>query len=180
MNEVISCIRQRRSVRSFSGQPIEEALLDEILQAAVSAPSGKNRQTWRFTLIQNAVMIRNLEKTASGVIAARGEKLWGFYGPDAIILTSNDRNNSNGLADCACALQNMFLAASSLGIGSCWINGLKNIGDDPAIRALLSQWDIPENHIVWGVAALGYPASTGESTFFPHTARNVNVIKKIR
>jgi nitroreductase len=178
MNEVISCIRQRRSVRSFSGQPIEEALLDVILQAAVSAPSGKNQQTWRFTLIQNAALIRNMEETARSVLAAQGEKLWGFYGPDTIILTSNDRNNSNGLADCACALQNIFLAASSLGIGSCWINGLKYISDEPAIRALLSGWDIPAEHIVWGIAALGYPKSTKK---LPLTnPRNINVIKKIR
>lgn len=58
--------------------------------------------------------------------------------------------------DCACALQNIFLAAKSLGIGSCWINQLGQTCDDPDVRAFLTQLGIPENHRVYGCAALGY------------------------
>ena len=47
--------------------------------------------------------------------------------------------------------------ANKLGIGSCWINQLKTICDEKNIRTLLRSYDIPDNHIVWGIAALGYP-----------------------
>ena len=61
--------------------------------------------------------------------------------------------------DCACAMQNIFLAAKSLGIGSCWINQLGQTCDDPDVRAFLTKLGIPENHRVYGCAALGYAAA---------------------
>lgn len=44
-------------------------------------------------------------------------------------------------------------------IGSCWVNQLKNICDEKEVREVLNSFEIPENHIVWGMAALGYPAN---------------------
>lgn len=58
--------------------------------------------------------------------------------------------------DCACALENIFLAAKSLGIGSCWINQLGQTCDDPDVRAFLTKLGVPESHKVYGCAALGY------------------------
>lgn len=60
--------------------------------------------------------------------------------------------------DCACAIENMFLAACSLGIGSCWINQLGTTCDDPQVRELLTELGVPENHKVYGCVALGYKA----------------------
>lgn len=61
--------------------------------------------------------------------------------------------------DCACALENIFLAAKSLGIGSCWINQLRQTCDDPDVRAFLTKLGVPENHKVYGCAALGYASA---------------------
>ena len=63
-----------------------------------------------------------------------------------------------GKEDNACALENIFLAAWSFGIGSVWINQLQGICDRPAIREILDSFGIPKNHVVYGMAALGYPA----------------------
>ena len=57
----------------------------------------------------------------------------------------------------ACALENIFLAANSYGVGSVWINQLQNICDTPAIRDILNDFGVPANHVVYGMAALGYP-----------------------
>lgn len=83
---------------------------------------------------------------------------YNFYDPNVIILASNEKDNTNGLADCACAMENMFLMAQELGIGSCWINQLKEICDEPQVRAELKQFGVPDNHIVWGIVDLGYAA----------------------
>ena len=56
----------------------------------------------------------------------------------------------------ACAMENIFLAAHSLGIGSVWINQLQGICDEPSIREILNDFGIPADHIVYGMAALGY------------------------
>lgn len=50
-------------------------------------------------------------------------------------------------------------AAHSLGIGSVWINQLRGICDEPEIRAILREWKIPDDHVIYGLAALGYAAS---------------------
>ena len=115
-----------------------------------------NRQLCRFTVVQNPAMIENLA-AAIGQELNRGSN-YNFYAPNVMLLVSNERSNPHGIEDCACALENIFLAAHALGIGSVWINQLKGICDAPAIRAVLNELRLPENHIVLGMAALGYPA----------------------
>lgn len=157
MNEVLKNILTRRSVRSFKPEQIKDDELDKILQAGIYAPSGMNRQSWQFTVIQNKEKIELLAKVIRQALGR--DESYNFYSPVTLILLSNDRDNSNGLADCSCALENIFLMANSLGIGSCWINQLKNICDEIEVRNLLNSFEIPSNHIVWGMAALGYPDS---------------------
>lgn len=157
MNEVLKNILTRRSVRSFKSEQIKDEELDQILQAGIYAPSGMNRQSWQFTVIQNKEKIELLAKVIRKALGR--DESYNFYLPVTLILLSNDRDNSNGLADCSCALENIFLMANSLGIGSCWINQLKNICDEIEVRNLLNSFEIPSNHIVWGMAALGYPDS---------------------
>ena len=155
MNEVIKNLLTRRSVRSFTDKRIKREDLELILKAALYAPSGCNMQTWRFTAVTDSEKIRALSELI-------GEKLgredYDFYNPDVIILPSNERDSRWGVEDNACALENIFLAAHSLGIGSVWINQLRGLCDDPEIRKLLREWGIPDDHVVYGLAALGYAA----------------------
>jgi len=60
------------------------------------------------------------------------------------------------MADCALALQNIFLAAQSLGLGSCYINQLHWLRDDPSIRAYLLELSIPKEHTICSSAAIGF------------------------
>ena len=78
------------------------------------------------------------------------------YRPQAIIIPSNKKDSPYGREDNACALENIFLAAHSLGIGSVWINQLQNICGQPIIRQVLDELAIPADHVVYGLAALGY------------------------
>ena len=79
-----------------------------------------------------------------------------YYHAPTLVIVSNEPTRWWAPMDCACALQNIFLAAKSLGIGSCWINQLGQTCDDPDVRAFLTRLGIPENHRVYGCAALGY------------------------
>lgn len=156
-NTIFENIITRRSVRSFTDQPIRKEILEKIMEAAIYAPSGKNMQSWHFTVLQKKELIDKL----AGVIAQAlniDEKHYDFYHPDVLILASNDRDNYNGNNDCACSLQNIFLMSHAMGIGSVWINQLRTICDVPEVREVLRELKVPENHIVWGMAALGYPA----------------------
>lgn len=153
MNEVMKNILTRRSVRSFNDKDISREDLDQILQAALYAPSGMNKQTWQFTAIVNRDKIQALAKLIAEALERKG---YNFYNPSVIVLASNERESNWAKEDNACALQNMFLAAHSFGIGSVWINQLQNICDEPGIRKYLREIGIPDDHVVYGVAALGY------------------------
>lgn len=156
MNEVIRNIKNRRSVRSFSDRVIEKELLCEIADCARYAPSGMNGQPWNFCVVQNPEIIAQL---AACVEKGLDRKGYDFYGPNALIIVSCDRDSRFELQDGSGALQNIFLAAASLGIGSVWINQLRNVCDDEDCRRLLTGLGIPENFRVVGTAALGYPAA---------------------
>ncbi len=173
MNPVLQNMLTRRSVRAFTNKKISREDLDLILKAGIYAPSGMNKQSWQFTVIQNQEKIQELAKATRETL--NRDVGYNFYGPDTIILLSNEKDNTNGLADCSCALQNIFLMANELGIGSCWINQLKTICDEKEIRSLLNSYGIPENHIVWGIAALGYPEKPNEIK-----PKNESVIKFVK
>ncbi len=146
-------ILSRRSIRKFSNKPIDEEILKELADAGMHAPSAMCKKTWQFTIISNKEIIQRLIEEVAKVI---GMKDYNMYNPVALIIPSNDRNNKFGREDNACALQNIFLAATSYGVGSVWINQLTDNCDVPEIRAILKEVGIPDNHVVYGLAALGY------------------------
>ena len=136
MNEIIASIVSRKSDRAFQQKPIARAELEEIVLAGMRAPSGRNRHTRRFTVVQDKTRLRSLaavlgEETGAGAS-------YDFYSPDALILVSDTDANPLAVEDCACALENLFLAAN--------------------VRAALRALGLPDDHSVWGCAALGYAA----------------------
>lgn len=157
MDKILENIMTRRSIRSFQDKQIGKEALDQIVKAAIYAPSGRGCQSWHFTVIRNKDKMKELAKTIAKKLN-KDENTYNFYNPDVLIMASNDKDNVNGLADCSCALENIFLMAHELGIGSVWINQLRGICDEPEIRPILKEFGIPEQHVVWGMAALGYPA----------------------
>ena len=160
MNEVLNSIKTRRSFRSFKNEPIEKETLSAIVQAATQAPSGMNTQSWHFTVLTKQEDIALLYNALARELGKPG---YNFYGATAFIICSDDANNTNGLANCACAMQNIMLAAHSLGVGSVWINQLKDGCKSFAIRDILDMFGVPSNHLVWGCSALGYPEGEAEA-----------------
>lgn len=161
MNTVIENILTRRSVRAFTEKEISKEDIDILVKCALYAPSARNLQTWKFTVLTKKEDIREL---ASVMGKALGREGYDMYSPSALIIPSNKKDSPFGRDDNACALQNIFLAAHSLGIGSVWINQLNGICDEPEVRKVLNKFEIPEDHIVFGMAALGYAADLQTKT----------------
>ena len=155
IEQCMELLTTRHSVRHYTDKQISRADLQTIATAGTYAPSAMNRQTWRFTVTQNKALIAELAAAIGSVLERDNYDL---YLPNALIITSNLRDNHNAAEDNACALQNMFLAAHALGIGTVWINQLKGICDDPRIRPILDRMQIPSDHVVCGMCALGYVA----------------------
>lgn len=157
MNETMNTILTRRSTRKFLDKPIPGEELNQLIQAALHAPSGMGKQTWQFTVVKNREKIQELAAAIRTVLQREG---YDMYQPEVLIIPSNDRDSRFGKEDNACALENIFLAAHSMGIGSVWINQLQGICDDPLVRGILSSFGIPDHHVVYGMAALGYADDT--------------------
>jgi nitroreductase len=172
-NEILACIRQRRSTRVFQEKQIDPGFLDAILEAAIWAPSGGNNQSWLFTAIQNKDALQRLNGLAREGFqhwvpdddypgkhrmkeASQGENFNFYHKAPTLIVASNKPNYENAMADCALALENIFLAAHSLGLGSCYINQLHWLRDDPGVRAYLYELGIPKEHTICSAAAIGY------------------------
>ncbi len=161
MNEVLENIVTRRSVRSFEqGKKIEKNVLEDIVTAGLFAPSALNRQPVCLTVVADEKIIRKLS-LAVGKAMLRDEK-YDFYSPAAIIITSCERESKFVKEDTACALENMFLYAHSVGIGSVWIHQLVQTCDNPEVREILCSLGVPSDHVCGGMAALGYPAELPE------------------
>lgn len=150
--QVLEAIRQRRSVRSFKPEPLTREQLETILEAAVWAPSGGNRQAWRFVVVTDPRRI--------GAVRALSPGMPGI--PTAVVVACSDLGLSSGgaskpegeavvLCDVSMACQNMMLAAWSLGIGSCVIRSFSQLG----VARLLG---LPEGIRPELLVALGYPA----------------------
>jgi Nitroreductase len=193
-NQVLDCILSRRSVRSFKQEQISNGELNSILQAAVWAPSGSNNQSWLFTAVQDPGVLDRLnaqlrrgfldwqpgERESPAKLGAKkraeNEDAHFFYHAPTLVIASNVPDYPNAMADCSCALQNMFLAAHSLGVGSCWINQFTWLNGCAPLREYLATLGVPQEQVVCGAAAFGY--RNGEAPKAP--ARRENTVRIIR
>jgi nitroreductase len=148
--DLYEVIKSRYSVRSYLNKPVEQEKLDRILDAARLAPSGSNRQPWKF------VVVRDAETRKKLVPACSNQE---FVGQAPVVIAGvglmPDRIMSCGVpgdpVDVAIALEHVALAATAEGLGTCWIGSFHQ----DQIRTLLG---IPANAKVIEVMTLGYPA----------------------
>jgi len=148
--ELMSAIANRRSVRSYSPRPVPPELLEQVLGAAVCAPSANNCRPWQIVVVQDAARRERLAQTHQ----------WSRFASQApvILVACGDRRASPTywVEDVSAAVENMLLAAHGLGLASCWI-GIRDDTDEHerAVRAALG---IPEQIGVLALLPLGYPA----------------------
>ena len=155
MNAVIDALLARVSVRKFTDQKIEDEKLKLIADCAKAAPSGKNRQARKFTIVHNREKIQEL---AQAIAKVHNRSDYRIYDCDAILLISFAEDDIYGQCDSSCAIENTYLAAEAPGLGAVWINQLRDKCNEPDIRKVLDSFHIPSNHVICGFVALGYPA----------------------
>ena len=177
--ETFEAILTRRSTRNYKPDSVEKEKLDRILEAGRQAPSGGNNQSNHFLVIRNRETLQKLvsmvetafagmeadENTYASLrnsIAASKKGGYVFcYNAPILIVVANRRDYSNNIADCACAIENMMIAANALDLGSCWINQLRWLNEQPEIVSYLIELGMKECERVYGAVIIGYPATEG-------------------
>lgn len=139
--DVFDCIVSRPAVRNFCPDPIPADVVRKILQAGRQAHSQRNRQPWRFVVVQRRETLGQI-----GALASSGPYI--ANAPLAIALVIEGAKNP--YIDATRAAECLMLAAWGEGVGSCWVGGL----DRPKIKALLG---IPEEAELITVIPFGYP-----------------------
>jgi len=154
MNEIINTLLNRRSIRKFKPEQIRNDELNAVLEAGKYAPSGANQQSALFIVVQNKEMREKLTKLNADVL---GKDIDPYYGAPTIILVFADKSKVTPVEDASLALGNMFNAAYSLGLGSCWVHRTKQMFEGEEGKALLKEWDVEGDYIGVGSCILGYP-----------------------
>ncbi|MCJ7736652.1 MAG: nitroreductase family protein [Anaerolineae bacterium] len=141
--DAIEAIRRRRSVRKYTGDPIPREHLEQIVDAGRLAATGNNRQPWDFIVVTDREMIDEL-KVASRWMEQAG----------AIVAVVMDPDSRWWVEDGAAAVENMLIAATALGYGSCWLEGY-TLPREEEFKKLLG---IPDNLRLLTLVPFGVPA----------------------
>jgi nitroreductase len=150
--EFMDVIRRRKSTRSYNDADVEEDKLHQLIEAARLAPSWANKQCWKYIIVNDEEKIRKL---AAGIINS-----W-MKNVKMVIVACADPKKSgtkNGmeyyLVDVGISMEHLVLAATNLGLGTCWIGGF----DEKRVKELLN---IPETIKVVAMTPVGYPSDDG-------------------
>ena len=146
--DTLEAIQKRRSVRSYTGDPIPRADMEKILEAARMAPSGFNQQPWHFIVITDRSFIQQHSKY--GVWSGKS---------GAIIAVVMDSTSEFWVEDGSAAIENILLAATALGYGSCWLQGSTK-PHEPVLKELLN---IPKHLNLLSLVAIGVPEKWPEA-----------------
>lgn len=154
MNNTIKNIKQRRSIRKYKNERIKKEELNAILEAGKYAPSALNQQSSLMVVVESEDIYQEICELTEKYFPTRKPF---FYGSRDIIIVFGDSNCKCPIEDGSLVLQNLFLAAQSINIGSCWINYLRELFKTEEGIKLQEKMNIPSNYFVVGTCILGYP-----------------------
>ena len=144
-------ILNRRSIRRYEDKEIPKDVLDQIVEAGRQSPSAANRQPYHFVIVTDSEIKQKLPGRFSGFIKNAPVIIVGCANPKALL------TGKWAIIDTTIVLENMVLAAWSLGVGSCWIGSF----NEQKIKELLK---IPKDWKIVALITLGYPAETPKPT----------------
>lgn len=177
--DIYDVIKGRRSVRNYQDRPVPGDVVQELLECAVYAPNGSNRQPWRFALVEDRELLKKWSGEAKSYLLTLLPKLPGmqqykavmenesfniFYNAPLLVMIYGDTGAATYVNDCSMAALNLMLAGYAKGLGSCWIGFFVGLGNQPEFKASLG---VPENYQLVAPIVLGFPKGT-----WPAPSRN--------
>ena len=157
MNDVLKAIRERRSCRAFKPDLPPQEVIDQIIEAGLYAPSGMGSQSPIIIALTNRELRDRLSVMNREVVGFKeGDP---FYGSPVVLIVLADRNVPTHVYDGSVAMENMLLAAHSLGLGGIWIHRAKEVFDSPEGREMLQKFGVEGDYEGIGHCIIGYPVS---------------------
>ncbi|MDD5503274.1 MAG: nitroreductase family protein [Candidatus Thermoplasmatota archaeon] len=200
-NPVFSAILERRSVRRYTNKALTKEEIEKIIEAGRFAPSAKNAQPWRFIVITKRELIAELSRGIRKVMAsivkfrfalklfssdlrtpanirslknhAENEKDTIFFEAPVLILVVCKKEHFREMS-CACAAENMMLAAHSMSLGSCWIGYVRFL---KLLAGSTKKAGVPKGHNIAAAIVFGHPENGNVNA--PKRKEEAGIIKWI-
>ena len=151
--DALTCLKTRRSIRAYEDRQVDEALLAQVLEAGMYAPTGMGRQSPKMVVVQDRATRDQLSRMNAAVMNSTGDP---FYGAPTVILVSAAAEELEDVRYCnaACIVENMHLAATDLGLGSVYLLGCtRALLKAPALQRELG---VPEGFVPMSALAVGF------------------------
>lgn len=165
MNETIKTIKERRAIRAYKNKPIEKEKIQEIIECGLMAPSARNLQPWKFIVVTNKELIKEMGKKVQdkvidnprySFVKQRAETKEDaiFYSAPLVVFILGDKKSHWAAMDCSLAAENMMLAAHSLGIGSCPVGMARFLKDE---KDIIEKLGFSDDYELILTLTFGYP-----------------------
>ena len=144
-------ILSRRSIRKYTDQPVSEQVVKELLEAAMSAPSAGNQQSWHFIVINDRQVLDEIPKVHPHSLMLKEAQV-------AILVCGDlqlEKHKGFWVQDCSAATENILIAVQAKGLGAVWLGVYPREERVTGLRKLLS---IPDHVIPLSLIPIGYPA----------------------
>lgn len=150
MKPIIEAIRIRRSLRSYTGEPLEDWQIENLIRAFFYAPSAMNWRPCHLIVVRDRNMLLKLSQ------ATPWAKML-YKAGAAFVIVGNEEKSPWWLEDCSIACEHLWLEAADMGLGACWIQvrGVENAEEN--VKKLLG---IPEKYRVLSMMSVGVPKKT--------------------
>jgi nitroreductase len=164
--DTLTAIHTRRSVRSFTPDPVSEEDIQTLLEAAMVAPSSDNAQPWAFLIITDPALLAQVPSMNPYARMA-------LKAPLSILVCGDitaEKSPGYWVQDCSAAIQNLMLAARAIGLGSVW-TGIYPAED--SVTKARTLFHLPETLIPLGLVVIGHPLKEQkwEQRFVPEKVR---------
>ncbi len=155
MNEIIRNMKDRRSIRKFKDEMVPKADIEQIIEAGLYAPSGRNRQAVIIVAVTNKE-VRNRFSEINCQIGGWQEGFDPFYNAPVVLIVLADKSVPTYVYDGSLVMENLMLASHSLGIGSCWIHRAKQEFEMPEYQQFLKELGVEGDYEGIGHCVIGY------------------------
>ncbi len=155
---MLDLIKKRRSIRKYTNEPVSDADVKVLLEAAMAAPSADNIQPWEFVVVREETLRRQLAETHpwSRMCASA---------PVVFVICGDERRSGHWVEDTSATTENLLLAAAGLDLGAVWVGVYPQSGYEKHVRDVLG---IPRQLRVLCLVPVGHPAESKP----PHTKYN--------
>ena len=151
----LDLLYSRRSIRQYTGEPVAQETIIELLKAAMAAPSAGNQQPWHFMVIRE-------KKLLSAIAAGHPYAKMTAQAPLAFLICADTTalaHSDYWPQDCSAATENLLLAVHAKGLGGVWIGVYPRKEREAVIRQLVA---LPENIVPFSLVPVGHPAESKE------------------